>query len=460
MSRIRPQPPTEGSENISVEQMEDTPYIEDFWLRIAREAYEESSDWVDSNLRDQWEKSISLFNSKHPPGSKYNTGAYDKRSRFFRPKTRTAVRNLQSAMAVAFFTNEDVVSVQPRNPNDPDQVAAAAVSQSIMQYRLTNTLPWFQTMSAALQDAAVQGICVSHQYWEYEEKEEAYLNVDSQNRPVMDADGNPVVTKQKTSIKDKPIIDLISPENIRIDPAADWHDPMESSPYIIHLMPMYVQDVRQKMIDGEWLDIPIGELLASDTDEEKELNLLYRKKRVYSIGHGTSVQWETQNDSTSGYETVSKVWTSVLPEYDLRQVAPTSHVMLSMLELSDLGNWETAKDSLIELRNEYQSWILRMESSLDSEDLKDYHEAAKRNIDKCCIELLRLLLTYCSDKSGLAQKLIADSEDLRDVLYEPNENHKIFKGWRKEVFGNYVSLLLEGKLAFSIENKKIKKIKL
>jgi hypothetical protein len=45
-------------------------------------------------------------------------------------------------------------------------------------------------------------------------------------------------------------------------------------------------------------------------------------------------------------------------------------------------------------------------------------------------------------------------------LYEPNENHKIFKGWRKEVFGNYVRLLLEGKLAFSIENKKIKKIKL
>ena len=84
----------------------------------------------------------------------------------------------------------------------------------------------------------------------------------------------------------------------------------------------------------------------------------------------------------------------------------------------------------------------------------------KQNIDKCCLELLRLLLTDCSDKSGLAQKLIADSEDLRDVLYEPNENHKIFKGWRKEVFGNYVRLLLEGKLAFSIENKKIKKIKL
>tara|TARA_R100000808_G_C2152785_1_gene162480 strand:+ start:626 stop:2809 length:2184 start_codon:yes stop_codon:yes gene_type:complete len=277
MSRINPQPPTEGSENVSVEQMDDdTPHIEDFWLRIAREAYEDSSDWVDSNLREQWEKSISLFNSKHPPGSKYNTGAYDKRSRFFRPKTRTAVRNLQSAMAVAFFTNEDVLSVQPRNPNDLEQVAAAAVSQSIMQYRLTNTIPWFQTMSAALQDAAVQGVCVSHQYWEYEEQEESYLNVDNQNRPVMDEEGKPVVTTQKTSIKDKPIIEMVSPENLRIDPASDWSDPIESSPYVIQLIPMYIQDVRQKMVDGEWIDIPVAELLASETDEEDNTTRMIR----------------------------------------------------------------------------------------------------------------------------------------------------------------------------------------
>ena len=277
MSRINPQPPTEGSENVSVEQMDDdTPRIEDFWLRIAREAYEDSSDWVDTNLREQWEKSISLFNSKHPPGSKYNTGAYEKRSRFFRPKTRTAVRNLQSAMAVAFFTNEDVLSVQPRNPNDLEQVAAAAVSQSIMQYRLTNTIPWFQTMSAALQDAAVQGVCVSHQYWEYEEQEESYLNVDNQNRPVMDEEGKPVVTTQKTSIKDKPVIEMVSPENLRIDPASDWSDPIESSPYVIQLIPMYIQDVRQKMVDGEWIDIPVGELLASETDEEDNTTRMIR----------------------------------------------------------------------------------------------------------------------------------------------------------------------------------------
>ena len=122
MSLINPQPPTEGAEVLNVD--DDESLREDSWLRLARQAYDDSSEWVDANLREQWEKSLSLFNSNHPPGSKYNSSAYEKRSRFFRPKTRTAVRNLQSAMNVAFFTNEDVVSIKPRNPNDPNQAAA------------------------------------------------------------------------------------------------------------------------------------------------------------------------------------------------------------------------------------------------------------------------------------------------------------------------------------------------
>ena len=274
MSLINPQPPTEGADILNVD--EDESLREDRWLRLARQAYADSTEWVDANLRGQWDKSLSLFNSNHPPGSKYNTNAYDKRSRFFRPKTRTAVRNLQSAMNVAFFTNEDVLSVKARNPNDPNQSAAAVVSQAILQYRLTNTIPWFQTMSAALQDADVQGVCVSHQYWDYEEREESYVELDKDNKPVIDYEGNERVRDQVTSIKDKPIIEIISPENLRIDPASDWSDPMESSPYIIHLIPMYVQDVIQKMDQGEWKELTIGELLTTTSDEDDNTTRLIR----------------------------------------------------------------------------------------------------------------------------------------------------------------------------------------
>ena len=274
MSLLNPKPPLENPP--TPETDEEGVTLENPWIRLARQSYESSSEWVDANLRYQWEKSLSLFNSKHPSGSKYLSSSYDKRSRFFRPKTRTAVRNLQSAMSIAFFSNEEVMSVEPMNPNAPAQAAAAIVAQSIMQYRLTNTIPWFSTMVSAIQDAAVQGICVSHQYWDFEEKEETYLETDSNNEPILNEDGSESTVTQLTSINDSPKIELISPENLRIDPAAHWEDPINTSPYVIHLIPMYVQDVVQKMDEGEWKRLSVGELLSTGEAEDDNTTRLVR----------------------------------------------------------------------------------------------------------------------------------------------------------------------------------------
>jgi hypothetical protein len=56
-------------------------------------------------------------------------------------------------------------------------------------------------------------------------------------------------------VKDKPCIDLIPLENVRFDPGASWIDPVNTSPYWIHLMPMYVMDVRERIESGEWLEV-------------------------------------------------------------------------------------------------------------------------------------------------------------------------------------------------------------
>jgi len=269
MSLINPQPPLNiGADSVPLDA-DETP-TESKWIRIARQIYDDSTEYLDANIRYQWEKNLSLFNSNHPPGSKYNSAAYEKRSTFFRPKTRTAVRNLQAAMTVAFFTNEDVVSIEPANPNDPLQAAGAIVAQSVMQYRLTNTIPWFQTMTAALQDAAVQGICISHQYWDFQENKESYIEVDGENNPITNESGEPEIHEQISSIKDIPVIELISPENIRIDPAADWADPLKSTPYIVHLIPMYLQDIRGKIDSGEWLEVTDQELLSTSDENETD----------------------------------------------------------------------------------------------------------------------------------------------------------------------------------------------
>ena len=84
----------------------------------------------------------------------------------------------------------------------------------------------------------------------------------------------------------------------------------------------------------------------------------------------------------------------------------------------------------------------------------------KINVNKASLDLLKLLLSYCSQKSGLAEKLIADADELRLILDGQKDDLAVFKGWRHEIFGKFVNLLLEGKIAFTIKDNKIKKIEI
>ena len=79
-------------------------------------------------------------------------------------------------------------------------------------------------------------------------------------------------------------------------------------------------------------------------------------------------------------------------------------------------------------------------------------------ISKGSLELLKLLLKYCSEESGLAEKVIANTEDLKSILAGQKKDMKIFTGWRNEIFGKFALSLLNGKLAFKIDKGKIKKI--
>ena len=79
-------------------------------------------------------------------------------------------------------------------------------------------------------------------------------------------------------------------------------------------------------------------------------------------------------------------------------------------------------------------------------------------MSKASLDLLKLLLSYCSQRSGLAEKLITDTDELRLILDGQKEDLEVFRGWRNEIFGKYVDLLLVGKIAFTIKNNKIKKI--
>lgn len=221
------------------------------WLKLARESFDASTTYLDANLRKKWERNIALFQSRHPDGSKYNSAAYKHRSRYFRPKTKSVVRKNEAAAAAAFFSNADVVSIEPQDDANPAQRASAELMNELVNYRLETSIPWYLTLLGALQEAQVMGIVASYQYWMYREKvTKSYKPLfDAYGLPVVDEKGQPLAEEVENVevLVDKPCIDLIPLENLRFDAGASWTDVVGTSPYIIRAVPMYVDAVLQQM---------------------------------------------------------------------------------------------------------------------------------------------------------------------------------------------------------------------
>jgi hypothetical protein len=186
------------------------------WLSEAQACFESSTTYVDANYRKKWEYSLRAFQNEHAPGSKYLSEDYKGRSKLFRPKTRSVIRKGEAA---AFMTigNIDDLEIEAEDPDNLYAVASAQAMRAILDYRLTKTIPWPLLVAGAYQDASSVGVVCSYNYWQYKQKEK---------------DGQIYI------VEDRPCIKLLPVENVRIDPAADWLNPVESSPYLIEILPM------------------------------------------------------------------------------------------------------------------------------------------------------------------------------------------------------------------------------
>ena len=71
-------------------------------------------------------------------------------------------------------------------------------------------------------------------------------------------------------------------------------------------------------------------------------------------------------------------------------------------------------------------------------------------------DLLKLLLKIRAKETGVAARLIARSDDLEALAAGVRKNLRILDGWRYEQFGRDALDLVEGRLAFAIENGKLK----
>jgi hypothetical protein len=248
----------------------------DRFLIMAANAYRESSSFWETNFYRTWQHSLANFRNQHPRGSKYHTDAYARRSRLFRPKTRSAVLRGEAAANMAFFATEDTVTVSPEDEESALNVLAAEIRKELLNYRTTCPdqrwgMPWFLTAIGAFQDCEVMGAVCSYQDWLYEEREitrEVPVK-DDRGQSVLDGEtGEPWHDEitETVVVKDRPDCRLVPLENIRFHAAADWRDPVNSSPYFIEIIPMYVYEIRERMAKGEWDQIDNVTIAKARTD--------------------------------------------------------------------------------------------------------------------------------------------------------------------------------------------------
>ena len=272
------------------------------WVHRARVAYGESTDFLQTNLRGTWERNLRNFGNRHPLRSKYHGDAYKERSVLFRPRTRAAVKKGEAACANAFFATPDVVSVEPVDDGDEMQRAAAQLNGSLLNYRLgafgnqAGAVKWYLTLLGAFQDTQTLGLCCSKQWWRYETRDYLEPEFDDQGLPILDAEGRQMMVRQSEVLHDHPSITLIPPENIRYHPAADWLDPVGTSPYLIYMIPMFAGDVLARMQapddktgQGDWKSYNLKQILHARTDVYSSIRRAREDNRTDSRDQGTSI---------------------------------------------------------------------------------------------------------------------------------------------------------------------------
>ncbi len=129
--------------------------------------------------------------------------------------------------------------------------------------------------------------------------------------------------------------------------------------------------------DGGKCFLEYPERAALDDDEEDaSLQLLYRHRRTFAIGHGCAGAWEEGEHSA-----VSRIWAETLPTYEIKPIMPQeiSGLQLSMRRFADSYINVTIIEDCTRLADEYAKWI----ESKSHEIPENHRHAAEHHLELC-----------------------------------------------------------------------------
>jgi urease gamma subunit len=261
-------------------------------LALIGRADQISKDYQQKTIEQPLSQSYRAWNNQHANGSKYLGNDFKGRSRLFVPKTRSAVRKNMATAALALFANDDVVNISAAYDDDPAQQATAAVLKADLAYRMGAGvsakvgMPWFVLSMGACQESQLTGVCISKQFWEYEE----VPTRETELKPLLDEEtGLPVhsideFTGQPSPVmyeapkmrvvKDRPMCELMPIENAGIDPASPWYAPAQLGRWFIMRYPVGLSDLKAMLNNRTgrntaWLPVDDGLLLKGRIDDER-----------------------------------------------------------------------------------------------------------------------------------------------------------------------------------------------
>ena len=176
--------------------------------------------------------------------------------------------------------------------------------------------------------------------------------------------------------------------------------------------------------------------------------------------------WQRINIKTSNREVINRIkflagWRE---DYAQKNNLPRNYILKDDLIIEIAYQCPSSSQDFLKIRGfhknkvKFISDILLFLSKANSEPKENWPSNPNKKKSKSypiIIELLKILLKYKSETFGVAQKLIASTNDLENLSIGKNNNLNCLKGWRFEIFGKDALEVCSGKKAIKIENNKL-----
>jgi hypothetical protein len=188
--------------------------------------------------------------------------------------------------------------------------------------------------------------------------------------------------------------------------------------------------------ENEAIFLPIDrEGIDHDDPEMASLELLYRHRRAFALGHGAAGVWN-DDEAMSERGRTDRVASSALPTYELKPIKAREQgvgaepLNLSMLFLAEGGDGQGAGiiDALKAMAQDYGEWINQTQKALDpglSPGLRDAADTNLANCRSCHTRMLKGIEVLAADPQAMIAFRLMNHAMLVQQFHSSLEDRKL-----------------------------------